>query len=132
MSVYVITGVSRGMGVSLPCAVFSVLPLLNPAQFGFVKQLSEAPENLVIGLVRDNVATEKKVAAELGGRTNIHILNGDLTSRASLKQAAADTAKIVSDRGVDYLIANGAYLPLFDAFGPIGDLYVFRSTAGYS
>ena len=72
--------------------------------------------------MRDKIATEKKVAAELGSRSNLHILNGDLTSHASLKQAAADTAQIVGNRGVDYLIANAAYPSLFDAFGPIGSL----------
>ncbi|RYP12904.1 hypothetical protein DL765_007120 [Monosporascus sp. GIB2] len=104
MSVYVITGVSRGIG------------------FEFVRQLSEDPKNLVVGLVRNKAATEKKVAAELGDRSNIHILHADLTSHASLKQAAADTAKIVGERGIDYLVANGAALPLFDAYDPIGAL----------
>ncbi|KAF2815384.1 putative short chain dehydrogenase [Mytilinidion resinicola] len=104
MSVYVITGVSKGIG------------------FEFVKQISEDPKNLVVGLVRDKAATEKKVAAELGDRSNVHILHADLTSYASLKQAAADTAKIVGERGIDYLVANGAFLSLFDAYDPIGAL----------
>jgi len=102
MSVYVITGVSKGIG------------------FEIVKQASEDPENLVVGLVRDKAATEKKVAAELGNRPNVHILHADLTGYASLKQAAADTAKIVGERGVDYLVANGAFLPTWESFNPIG------------
>lgn len=77
---------------------------------------------MVVGLVRDKLATEKKVAAELGGRTNIHILHGDLEDYASLKQAAAATTDIVGGRGVDYLIANGCYLSLFDAYDAIGTL----------
>lgn len=60
--------------------------------------------------------------AELGDRPNIHILHGDLTSHASLKEAAADTADIVGDRGIDYLVANGAFLSHFDAYDPIGAL----------
>lgn len=104
MSVYVITGVSKGIG------------------FEFLRQLSEEKENLVIGLVRDKVATEKKIATELGERSNVHILHGDLTKYASLKQAAADTAAIVGDRGVDYLVANGALVSSLDGFGPIGAL----------
>ncbi|KAF7182596.1 hypothetical protein CNMCM7691_002167 [Aspergillus felis] len=103
MSVYVITGVSRGIG------------------FEFLKQLSEDQNNLVIGLVRDKAATEKKVA-ELGDRRNVHILHGDLTNYASLKQAAADTAEIVGERGVDYIVANGAIVSDLDAYGPIGSL----------
>ena len=85
-----------------------------------VKQISEESKNLVVGLVRGKAATEKKVAAELGDRSNVHILHADLTSYASLKQAAANTAKIVGERGIDYLVANGAFLSYFDAFDPIG------------
>ena len=75
-----------------------------------------------MGLVRDRAATEKKVATELDDRKNVHILHGDLSSYASLKDAAAETTKLVGDRGVDYLIANGAYQPFLDAFDPIGAL----------
>ncbi|KAJ5559086.1 short chain dehydrogenase (AtsC) [Penicillium sp. DV-2018c] len=104
MPVYVITGVSKGIG------------------FEFLKQISEDQENLVVGLVRDRAGTEKKIAAELGSRPNVHIRHADLTNYDSLKQAAADTAEIVGERGIDYLVANGAYVPLFDAYGPIGAL----------
>lgn len=68
------------------------------------------------------MTTEKKVAAELGDRPNIHILHADLTKYASLKQAAADTAPIVGERGIDYLVANGAFVSLLDNYGPIGAL----------
>ncbi|KAK3938299.1 hypothetical protein QBC46DRAFT_390633 [Diplogelasinospora grovesii] len=104
MSVYVVTGVSKGIG------------------FEFLRQLSEDKDNLVIGLVRNKAATEKKVAAELGDRPNVHILHGDLTNYASLKEAAAETAKIVGDRGVDYLVANAGLVPEFDAYGPVSAL----------
>lgn len=87
-----------------------------------VRQLSEDPKNLVVGLVRDKAATEKKVAAELGDRPNVHILHGDLTNHGSLKQAADDTSKIVGERGIDYLVANAAYLTFFDNYDPIGAL----------
>ncbi|RYP89997.1 hypothetical protein DL770_003900 [Monosporascus sp. CRB-9-2] len=79
-------------------------------------------EKLSRRLVRDKAATEKKVAAELGDRPNVHILHADLTSYDGLKQAAADTTKIVGERGVDYLVANGALVSLFDAYDPIGVL----------
>ncbi|RII10869.1 hypothetical protein CUC08_Gglean006870 [Alternaria sp. MG1] len=104
MSVYVVTGVSKGIG------------------FELLKQISQDPENLVIGLVRDQASTKEKVIAEIGERLNIHILSGDLTSHASLQQAAAETTEIVGERGVDYLIGNGAFPSLFDAFDPIGAL----------
>ena len=73
-------------------------------------------------MVRDKPATEKKIEAELGNRPNVHILHGDLTKYATLKQAAADTAEIVGERGVDYLVANGGLVPYLDAYGPIGAL----------
>ncbi|KAH6612412.1 putative short chain dehydrogenase [Boeremia exigua] len=104
MSVYVITGASKGLG------------------FEFLKQVSVDPQNTVIGLVRDKAATEEKVAKELDGRQNVHILHGDLSSYASLKAAAMETTKLLGDRGVDYLISNGAYVPSFDAFDDVGAL----------
>jgi NAD(P)-dependent dehydrogenase (short-subunit alcohol dehydrogenase family) len=87
-----------------------------------VKQISEDPNNIVVGLVRDKAATKRKLEAELGARSNIHILHGDLTSHASLKAAAAATADIVGGRGVDYLVGNAAYPSHFDAYNGIGDL----------
>ncbi|KAI0120153.1 NAD(P)-binding protein [Nemania sp. FL0031] len=103
MPTYVITGVSRGLG------------------FEFLTQISNHKENLVIGLARDKAATEKKVAEELPGRSNIRILTGDLNDYESLKQAAADTAAITGG-GLDYLIANAGYMAHWDAFYPIGTL----------
>ena len=100
----------------------SAPPVPNPAQFEFLRQISEDPNNLVVGLVRDKAATEKKIAAELGDRPNVHILHGDLSNYASLKQAAAHTAQIVGERGVDYLVANAALLPSLDVYRPIGAL----------
>ena len=51
----------------------------DPTYFELVKQILGAPKNLVVGLVRDKAATEKKVA-ELGDRCNVHILHTDLTN----------------------------------------------------
>lgn len=59
---------------------------------------------------------------ELGDRTNVHILYADLTKYASLKQAAVNTAEIVGERGIDYLVANAALVPYLDNYGPIGAL----------
>ena len=59
------------------------------------------------------------MATELGDRPNVHILHGDLTKYESLKQAVADTAKIVGDRGIDYLVANAGFPSQFDAYDPV-------------
>ncbi|KAH6656054.1 hypothetical protein BKA67DRAFT_562531 [Truncatella angustata] len=103
MPSYVITGVSKGLG------------------FELLRQVSSDAKNTVIGLVRDKPATEKKVFKELSGRSNIHILQGDLEDLSSLQKAAGDTATITGG-SLDYLIANGGYVPQWDAYDPIGTL----------
>lgn len=87
-----------------------------------LKSVSEDPQNLVVGLVRNTTAVEQKVATELNKPSNVHIVQGDLTDYASLKQAAANTAKIVGDRGIDYLVGNAGYPAQFDGYSPIGEL----------
>ena len=54
-------------------------------QFEFLRQLSSDSKNLVIGLVRDKPTTDKKVSEELKGRSNVHILKGDLNSYDDMK-----------------------------------------------
>ena len=58
----------------------------------------------------------------MGKRPNVHILHGDLTNYDSLKQAADETAKIVGERGIDYLVGNAGFPAQFDAYSPIGEL----------
>ncbi|XXH01302.1 hypothetical protein Hte_007658 [Hypoxylon texense] len=102
MSSYVVSGASRGIG------------------FEFLRQLSADPAAIVIGLVRDKASTEKKVAAEIG-RSNIHILHGDLVDYESLKKAAEDTSKITGGK-LDYLIANAAFLTRYSGFKTFGEM----------
>ncbi|ETS80697.1 hypothetical protein PFICI_08226 [Pestalotiopsis fici W106-1] len=103
MPSYVITGASRGLG------------------FELLRQLSSNVNNTVVGLVRNKPAMEKKVSEELGNRPNVHVLQGDLNSYEELQKAAADTTTITNG-SLDYLIANGAYVPQWDAYDPIGVL----------
>ncbi|RYP59545.1 hypothetical protein DL769_008487 [Monosporascus sp. CRB-8-3] len=103
MPSYVITGASRGLG------------------FELLRQISSNTDNTVIALVGDKPATEEKVSEELGGRSNIHVLRGDLNNHDDLQKAAADTTAITGG-SLDYLIANGAYISLWDAYCPIGVL----------
>ncbi|RJE22141.1 Short chain dehydrogenase [Aspergillus sclerotialis] len=115
MPSYLITGASRGVG------------------------LSADSNNTVIGLVRDKPATEKKVKDELHARSNIYILQADITSYSALQarhnqtpgsysstnapkqNAVAETAKITGGT-LDYLIANAGLISHFDAYDPIGVL----------
>ncbi|KAI0879967.1 putative short chain dehydrogenase [Annulohypoxylon maeteangense] len=105
MAVYVITGVSKGLG------------------YEFLRQISGEPGNTVVGIVRDKATTVKKISedAELKARTNIHILKADVTSYDDLKQAAADTAKITGG-SIDYLVANAGRVSQFDPYDPISVL----------
>ena len=86
MSSYVITGVSRGIGVrSHPASCTRLVTNKKSIiQFEFVRQLSENPANAVFGLVRNKAAVESKVAAEIG-RKNIHIIEADTTDPGALK-----------------------------------------------
>ncbi|RYP51125.1 hypothetical protein DL768_003472 [Monosporascus sp. mg162] len=103
MPSYVITGVSRGLG------------------FEFLRQISADSNNTVIGIVRNKPTTDKKMSEELSGRSNIHILQADVTDYDALKQAVAETAKITGG-SLDYLVANAGYVSRFDTFDPIGVL----------
>ncbi|KAI2618207.1 NAD(P)-binding protein [Hypoxylon sp. NC1633] len=103
MPSYVITGVSKGLG------------------FEFLRQISSDPKNTVIGIVRDKPTTDKRVAEELKGRSNIHILKADVTDYDALKKAAEESAAILGG-SLDYLLANAGYVSNFDAYDPIGAL----------
>ncbi|KAH0841660.1 hypothetical protein AYO21_01106 [Fonsecaea monophora] len=89
MPSYVVTGASRGIG------------------YGFIQYLSRNPDNIVVGLVRDKVATDKKVQQD--GLKNVTILQADITDRQSLN-AARDVVKTLTGGSLDYLINNAAYV----------------------
>ncbi|CAJ2507811.1 Uu.00g089970.m01.CDS01 [Anthostomella pinea] len=120
MSTYLITGVSRGLG------------------FEFLRQTSNDPANTVVGIVRNKVATDDKVAAELPNRKNIHVVQGDMTDYASLKvgqnnsahpigsvpadtqaQKAVDETATITGGALDYVIANAAIIGSGSSFDPI-------------
>ncbi|KAK7948803.1 uncharacterized protein PG986_009689 [Apiospora aurea] len=103
MPSYVITGVSKGLG------------------FEFLRQISCDPKNTVVGIVRDKPRTEKRVAEELSGRSNITILEADMTVYDQLKKAAEDATPILGGK-LDYLIANAGYVSMYDGFHGIGTL----------
>ncbi|KAI1196832.1 NAD(P)-binding protein [Nemania serpens] len=102
MSSYLITGASRGIG------------------FEFLRQLSEDPKNIVVGLVRDKASTDKKVLAEIN-RPNIHIVQADLINYDSLK-ASLDVVAPIVNGSLDYVIANAALISQWSAYDPIGAL----------
>ncbi|KAK8039619.1 short chain dehydrogenase [Apiospora rasikravindrae] len=103
MPSYVITGVSKGLG------------------FEFLRQISSDPNNTVVGIVRDKPRTEKRVAEELSGRSNITILEADITVYDQIKKASEDAAPILGGK-LDYLIANAGYVSMYDNSHGIGTL----------
>lgn len=92
-------------------------------QYEFLTQYSADPNNTVIGIVRNKATTEKKLAEDpvLQGRSNIHILEADVTDYSALQRTVTETAAITGG-SLDYIIANAAFLPLFDGYDPIGKL----------
>jgi hypothetical protein len=58
-----------------------------PRQYEWLIQLSKDPNNTVIGLVRDKSATDAKIKADatLGTRSNVYILEADLTDYNAIK-----------------------------------------------
>jgi len=88
MSSYAVTGAARGLGLE------------------FVNQLSSNPANTVFALVRD-----KKTAQRVSDlkRSNVHILQADITNLQELKAAAQEVSKVTGGK-LDMLINNGAIL----------------------
>ncbi|KAH8667080.1 hypothetical protein BX600DRAFT_285618 [Xylariales sp. PMI_506] len=101
MSTYLITGVSRGIG------------------FGFLSHISADPSNTVVGLVRDKVATDKKIS-ELN-RSNVHIVQADLTNFESLKKSVEQVSPLVNG-ALDYVIANAGHISSWSAYDGMGVL----------
>ncbi|KXJ88724.1 hypothetical protein Micbo1qcDRAFT_206885 [Microdochium bolleyi] len=99
MPSYLITGASGSLG------------------FEFVRQASANPDNVVIGLVRNKTKMAEKVAAELPGRTNVRIVEGELTDHDSLASTVEHVSKITGG-SLDYLIANAAYMSDWSAYKP--------------
>lgn len=62
---------------------------------------------MVIGIVRDKITVDKKVAADK--LPNVHILEGDMVDHVSLASAAKETEKITGG-WLDVLIVNGGYV----------------------
>lgn len=86
MSSYVINGASTGIGVGQAqySAWHNTSLIYSMGQFEFLRQLSLNPTNTVIGLVRNVKGVEAKAKTEIG-RSNVHIIHGDLDSYEVLK-----------------------------------------------
>ncbi|KAM0330606.1 hypothetical protein ACHAQA_003555 [Verticillium albo-atrum] len=103
MPSYLVTGVNRGLG------------------WAFLRQISEDANNVVIGTVRDKASIEKKIADELGDRSNVHIVEAELLKYESIQASVTEVSKITGGK-LDYIIANAAYISNLSAFSTFGEL----------
>ncbi|UPK92050.1 hypothetical protein LCI18_002985 [Fusarium solani-melongenae] len=100
MPTFLVTGASRGLG------------------FAFLKELSADRENLVVGLVRNKLSTQRKIAEELGSPDNIRIVEADITNYEVLKESVQEISKLTSGV-IDYIIANAALIPSWSAWDAV-------------
>ncbi|KAF3074082.1 hypothetical protein CFAM422_003842 [Trichoderma lentiforme] len=102
MASYLVTGASRGIG------------------FEFVRQLSADANNIVIALVRDKEATERKIAAEITA-SNITVVQADITNIKDLQAAVAIISEITNGT-LDYVIANAGKISDWSGLDDVQDL----------
>jgi NAD(P)-dependent dehydrogenase (short-subunit alcohol dehydrogenase family) len=86
MPSYAVTGASRGLG------------------FEFVNQISTNPTNVVVGIVRDP-ATAEKLQELSKTRSNVHIVQADVSNAEAVIAAASAVSKITGG-SLDILIHN--------------------------
>jgi NAD(P)-dependent dehydrogenase (short-subunit alcohol dehydrogenase family) len=72
-----------------------------------------------VGIVRDITVTEQKLIKD--GIKNVKLYKADITDLPALKTAAADVQVTVG--GIDYLIANAAFVSGVTSLCNISDLF---------
>ena len=119
MPSYVVTGSSKGLGVSpKPPIPRKTKQSLTSHQFAFLQLLSKNPSNTIIGLARNASSLESKL--EKAGIPSIHVLEADVADLKSLKKAAEATAKITGG-SLDVLINNAALVSEESSFKTLLD-----------
>ncbi|KAJ6111283.1 hypothetical protein N7486_003518 [Penicillium sp. IBT 16267x] len=115
MSSYLITGASRGLGVS---------HYLLLSFDGFrIRSATRAGSNTVIGLVRNKAAAEAKAKEQ--GLHHVHMVEAQYTDLASLREAA-EVVKDITNGGLDYLVNNAAIVSHISEWKTLGDLYIME------
>lgn len=85
MPSYVVVGASRGLGVCYPHLNYAHHSS-NSKQYTFLKVLAADPSNVVIGLVRDVVAVQKRLDEDR--LTSVRVFKADVTNLDQLKVCA--------------------------------------------
>ncbi|KAJ5362428.1 hypothetical protein N7541_003272 [Penicillium brevicompactum] len=89
MSVYLITGVGRGLGYAL------------------MKTLAGTPGTTVLGLARSKAAVEQRMKSD--GFSAL-ILEADITNQSALSRAAEMAGEFLQGKGIDIIINNAGYV----------------------
>ncbi|KAI0091370.1 hypothetical protein BDY19DRAFT_935381 [Irpex rosettiformis] len=89
MPSWVVTGASRGLG------------------YEFVKQISQDPSNVVIGLVRNRTTSLSALLELEKTRKNLHIVEADVTNDIALEKAVGEVKKFTGGT-LDTLVNNAA------------------------
>ena len=121
MPSYVVTGASRGIGVSFQSQFkYSTLDW-HSSQLGFVQALSAQKGNQVFAIIR-NPATAAELETLTKSHPNVHIIIGEATIPEDMDRAAEEVGKVTGGK-LDVLIANVGGGTPDDAKVP-GDLYI--------
>jgi len=88
MPVWVITGANRGLGLE------------------FVTQLSKDPSNTIIATSRSMSRDSLKALESLGIKFNLHILECDTSSQASIETFGKSVTSILDAEKIDFLLNN--------------------------
>lgn len=89
--------------------------------FNLVKNLSSSPSNIVIASYRGalSLAKNRELVLLTKERTNVHIVELDVTQESSIEKLSSEIEKITAFNGIDIVIANSgiadSYLKVLDA-----------------
>ncbi|KAI0779719.1 NAD-P-binding protein [Fomes fomentarius] len=86
--IWFITGTNRGVGLEL------------------TRQLLEVPSNTVIAACRSPSKATALQTLQHSAKGTLHIVELEVTDRESVQAAEVEVARLVGDRGIDYLINN--------------------------
>ncbi|KAI0726515.1 sniffer [Fomitopsis betulina] len=90
VSTWLLTGTSRGIGLEL------------------VRQLVSNPNNIIVATCREPARASKLHTLKEGAKGQLHVVALDVSSETSIRGSVAEVAKILGDRGLDYLYNNAA------------------------
>lgn len=77
-----------------------------------VRQLVSNPNNIIVATCREPARASKLHMLKEGAKGQLHVVALDVSSETSIRGSVAEVAKILGDRGLDYLYNNAAVVSL--------------------